>query len=180
MNVIKTGLIGCGKVAEIHATALKALPQSQFTAVCGTKPERTRAFAARYGVKPYDDLPKMLAESGVQAVCICTPHPRHADPAVLCAAAGVHILIEKPLASSLADCDRIITAANASGITLGVFCQRRFYEPCQRIRRAIDAGKIGRPVLASVTLYGWRDQKYYASDPWRGSWAGEGLSLIHI
>jgi predicted dehydrogenase len=178
VNVIKTGLIGCGKVAEIHATALKALPQSQFTAVCGTKPERTRAFAARYGVKPYDDLPKMLAESGVQAVCICTPHPRHADPAVLCAAAGVHILIEKPLASSLADCDRIITAANASGITLGVFCQRRFYEPCQRIRRAIDAGKIGRPVLASVTLYGWRDQKYYASDPWRGSWAGEGGGVL--
>jgi UDP-N-acetyl-2-amino-2-deoxyglucuronate dehydrogenase len=178
VNALKTGLIGCGKVAAIHAAALRALPQSVFTAVCGTTLKKAQAFASRYGVQGYDDIRRMLAESGVQAVCICTPHPRHAEAAVLAASAGVHVLVEKPLAASLLDCDRMIAAAHASGITLGAVCQRRFYEPCRRMRKAIDDGRIGRPILGSVTMYGWRDEKYYASDPWRGTWTGEGGGVL--
>lgn len=178
MQAIKTGLIGCGKVAHIHAAALRALPESRFTAVCGTNIERARGFAEQYGVVAYDDPAKMARESGVEAVCICTPHPRHADPAVLCAKGGIHLLVEKPLASTLGDCDRIISAARESGVKLGTVCQRRFFAPCQRIRDAIDAGKIRKPVLGSVTMYGWRDQKYYASDPWRGTWEGEGGGVL--
>ena len=178
MNALKTGLIGCGKVADIHAAALRALPQSRFTAVCGTTMEKAGAFASRYGVAAYDDIRRMLDESGVQAVCICTPHPRHAEAAVLAASAGVHVLVEKPLATTLADCDRMIAAARDNAVTLGVVSQRRFYAPCRRIRAAIDDGKIGRPVLGSVAMYGWRDEKYYASDPWRGTWSGEGGGVL--
>jgi UDP-N-acetyl-2-amino-2-deoxyglucuronate dehydrogenase len=178
VEAIKTGLIGCGKVAHYHAAALRALPESNFVAVCGTNPEKTAAFAAKYGVTAYDDLSQMLDQSGIKALCVCTPHPRHADPTVLAASAGVHVLVEKPLAASLSDCDRMIAAAKQSGVKLGTISQRRFYEPCQRIRRAIDEGKIGRPILGSVTMYGWRDQKYYASDPWRGTWIGEGGGVL--
>jgi predicted dehydrogenase len=81
------------------------------------------------------------------------------------AQAGVHVPIEKPLASSLEDCDAILTAANKSGVKIGTVGQRRFYAPCQRIRRAIDEGKIGCLVLGSVAMYGWRDQAYHKSDP---------------
>jgi UDP-N-acetyl-2-amino-2-deoxyglucuronate dehydrogenase len=175
---IKTGLIGCGKVADLHAAALASLPESQFTAVCGSTPEKGATFAAKYGVRGYGDVETMLEESGVQAVCICTPHPRHADPAVAAARRGIHVLVEKPLASSLADCDRMITAAREAGVTLGAVSQRRFYEPCRRIRTAIDRGSIGKPILGSVAMYGWRDEKYYASDPWRGSWKGEGGGVL--
>ena len=178
MSPIRTGLIGCGKVGHIHAAALRSLPESQFTAVCGSSLEKARPFAEKYGVAAYDDLPRMLRESRIEALLVCTPHPRHAEPAVIAAQAGVHVLVEKPLASSLADCDRMIAAANQTGVTLATVCQRRFYEPCQRIRQAIDAGKIGRPVLGSVAMYGWRDQKYYASDPWRGTWCGEGGGVL--
>jgi UDP-N-acetyl-2-amino-2-deoxyglucuronate dehydrogenase len=178
MKRIKTGLIGPGKAAHIHAAALRDLPESEFVAVCGTNLERSKKFADQYGVAGYNDLPKMLKESGVQAVCICTPHPQHAEPCVLAASGGVHVLVEKPLAITLADCDRMIAAAKKTGVKLGTFCQRRFYEPCQRIRRAIDEGKIGRPVLGSVAMYGWRDEKYYASDPWRGTWSGEGGGVL--
>jgi predicted dehydrogenase len=178
MQSLKTGLIGCGKVAHYHAAALRGIPESKFTAVCGTSMAQAKAFAEQYGVLAYADVATMLRESGVEAICICTPHPRHAEPTILAAKAGVHILVEKPLASSLADCDRMIAAAKENKVLLGTICQRRFYEPCQRIRRAIDEGKIGKPALGTVAMYGWRDQKYYASDPWRGTWKGEGGGVL--
>jgi predicted dehydrogenase len=175
---LKTGLVGCGKVGHIHAAALARMPESQFVAVCGTTPERTGAFAEKYGVRAFTDIEKFARESGVEAVSICTPHPQHADPAVVCARAGIHLLIEKPLASTLRDCDRIIQAARQGNSVVSTVSQRRFYEPCQRIRAALDAGKIGRPILAAVTMYSWRDQAYYQSDPWRGSWKGEGGGVL--
>jgi predicted dehydrogenase len=178
MKKIKTGLIGCGKVAHLHAAALRDLPESEFVAVCATDAEKARKFGEKYGVAAFSDLGEMFKKSGAQAVCICTPHPQHAEPTIAAAKAGVHVLVEKPLASSLADCDRMIAAAKESRVKLGVFSQRRFYEPCQRIRRAIDDGKIGKPVLGSVAMYGWRDEKYYKSDPWRGSWKGEGGGVL--
>jgi len=175
---IKTGLIGCGKVAHLHAVALKSLPNSQFIAVCGSTAEKANGFATKYEVTGYTDPQRMIDESGVEAVCICTPHPQHAEPSIIAASKGVHVLVEKPLASNLKDCDRILAAAKNGGALVGTISQRRLYAPCQRIRRAIDDDKIGRPVLGSVTMYGWRDQKYYASDPWRGTWAGEGGGVL--
>ena len=178
MTRLKTGLIGCGKVAGLHAAALASSPLSRFTAVCGSTLQNGSEFAAKYGVRGYGDVGQMLEESGVEAVCICTPHPRHAEPAVAAASRGIHVLVEKPLASSLADCDRMIAAARGAGVKLGVVSQRRFYAPCRRIRSAIDQGNIGKPILGSVAMYGWRDEKYYSSDPWRGSWTGEGGGVL--
>jgi UDP-N-acetyl-2-amino-2-deoxyglucuronate dehydrogenase len=178
MNKVKTGIIGCGKVGHLHAIALGSVPESEFVAVCGTNAERTGVFAAQYGVEAYTDVGEMLEKSGVQAVCICTPHPLHAQHAVLAAQMGVHILVEKPLAASLKDCDLILEASNVSGVKVGTVSQRRFYEPCQRIKKAIDEGKIGRPILGTVTMYSWRDEAYYKSDHWRGTWLGEGGGVL--
>jgi UDP-N-acetyl-2-amino-2-deoxyglucuronate dehydrogenase len=129
-------------------------------------------------VRAFTDVGEMIREAGVQAVIICTPHPAHAAPAIAAARAGVHVLIEKPMASTLADCDAMIAAADAGGATLGIVSQRRFYPACQRIRGALDAGRIGSPVLGFATLLGWRGEEYHRSDPWRGSWAGEGGGVL--
>src|SRR5438874_2234961 len=120
----------------------------------------------------------MLRDGGVEAVVVGTPHPLHAEPAVRAAEAGVHVLIEKPLAANLADCDAMLAAARRSGVTLGVISQRRFYEPVQRMKDAIDAGKIGRPALGVFTMYSWREPAYYLSDPWRGRWDTEGGGVL--
>jgi predicted dehydrogenase len=120
----------------------------------------------------------MLEKEDVQVVVICTPHPAHAQPAIEALNAGVNVLVEKPLASTIKDCDAMIDAARINGLKLGVVSQRRFYKPVQRVKTAIDAGKIGRPVLGVVQMYGWRDQKYYESDPWRGSWKYEGGGVL--
>src|SRR5262249_39462440 len=93
-------------------------------------------------------------------------------------AEGVHVLVEKPLASSLDDCDRMIEAAQSKGVLLGVVSQRRFFEPTVRMKAAIDAGKIGNPILGSVVMLSWRDEAYYRSDPWRGRWDTEGGGVL--
>lgn len=178
MQKVKTAIIGCGKVGHLHAQALQTVPESEFVAVCGRDVAKTAAFARQYGVAAFTDLGKMLDVSGAQMLCVCTPHPLHAAATVLAAQRGVHILVEKPLASSLADCDRMIRAAREHRVKLGTMSQRRFYAPCQRIKRAIDEGRAGIPILGSVTMYGWRDEAYYQSDPWRGTWEGEGGGVL--
>ena len=178
MEKLRTGIIGCGKVGDFHAKAFEALENSEFTAVCDNNIERARAFADRYGVKAYDDIEAMIRECKLDVVSVCTPHPLHANPAVAAADCGCNVLIEKPLASSLEDCDRIIEAGDRNHVTIGTMVQRRFYRPCMRIHQAIEDGKIGRPVLGMVTMLGWRDKNYYDSDPWRGSWKGEGGGVM--
>jgi predicted dehydrogenase len=111
-------------------------------------------------------------------VVIGTPHPMHAGPAIRAAEAGVHVLVEKPMAATLADCDAMLAAARKSGVTLCVISQRRLYEPVLRMKAAIDAGKIGTPVLGIFQMYSWRDPAYYRSDPWRGKWETEGGGVL--
>lgn len=178
MNSIKTAVLGCGKVGHMHAQALANLPESNFTAVCDRDINRAKAFASQYNVKAYDNIEEMISDAGIESVDICTPHPLHAEPAVKALKAGVNVLVEKPLASSLADCDAMISAAKASGATLGTVCQRRFYPPAQRMRQAIDSGKIGKPIFGTVNMLGWRDKAYYESDPWRGKWKEEGGGVL--
>lgn len=178
MKKIKTAVIGCGKVGHFHARAFQACENSELVACWGRNLEKTQAFAAQYGIRAYTDLKKMVEETGVEAVSICTPHPNHAALAVECCRLGLHVAIEKPLAASLEDCDAIIAAAKENGVTGTTICQRRFYRPAMRVRQAIQDGKLGRPILGTVNMLGWRDMAYYNSDPWRGTWAGEGGGVL--
>lgn len=178
MKKLRTGIIGCGKVGSFHAQAYAQLPGSQFTAVCDANRDRAEAFAAQWGVRAYTDVEQMCREAQLDVVSVCTPHPLHANPAAAAADCGCHVLVEKPLAATLADCDAIIEAGERSHVTIGTMVQRRFYRPCMRIRQAIDDGKLGKPVLGMVTMLGWRDEDYYRSDPWRGSWEGEGGGVL--
>jgi predicted dehydrogenase len=120
----------------------------------------------------------MIREHNVDVVLITTPHPLHADQTITAAQAGAHSLIEKPMAITTADCDRMIAAAREHHVKLGVISQRRLYAPVQRMHEAIKAGKVGSPILGSVTLLGWRSEDYYKMDPWRGTWDGEGGGVM--
>ncbi|OGO38456.1 MAG: oxidoreductase [Chloroflexi bacterium RBG_16_57_11] len=177
-NRVGSAIIGCGKVAETHAQALSELDRSRFVAVYDVSYERAKAFAQRYGVRAYAEISEMLSCPDVQMASICSPHATHPEMVVACASAGVHALLEKPMAVDLFGCDLAIQTAGSAGIKLGVISQRRFYEPVKRVKAAIESGKIGRPVLATVTVMGWRDQAYYQMDPWRGKWATEGGGVL--
>ncbi len=179
MEKVKTGIIGVGKVSHLHAAALQKAEGSQFSGVyCTLSFENAKKFAEQYHVKAYPTIEDMIRKGGVEAVTIATPHPFHADSTVKALKAGAHVIVEKPMASSLEDCDAMIRAAKETRKKLAVISQRRLYAPVQRIRKAIDEGKLDRPILGTVTMLGWRDQKYYESDPWRGKWKEEGGGVL--
>ena len=178
MSKLKTGLVGCGKVTDLHAKALLRAEASDFRALCSRSQTRADEFAVRYGVKAYTDVKTMIEQESLDVLVLCTPHPVHCRDTVLAASLGVHVLVEKPLASSLADCDTMIEACRTAGVKFGMVSQRRLYAPCQRMKQAIDDGKIGTPVLGTATLLGWRDQAYYDSDAWRGTWQDEGGGVL--
>ncbi|MDR1558633.1 MAG: Gfo/Idh/MocA family oxidoreductase [Clostridiales bacterium] len=175
--MIKTGLIGCGKVGDFHAHAFASLCDSSFAGVFDADYSRAELFAAKYNVKAFKTIDEFIL-SGIQGASICVPHPLHAATAVPLLEAGVNVLIEKPLASNLEDCDRILKASKKGNAAVGVVCQRRFYRPCVRLKKAIDDGKIGVPIIGQVNMMGWRDKTYYDSDPWRGTWKDEGGGVM--
>src|SRR5215831_16389503 len=111
MKPVRTALVGCGKVGGLDAAALSTRPESKLVALCDTSLERAEQFAGRYGGRAFRDLAQMIRESGAEAVFVCTPHPLHAESAVLAAEAGLHVMVEKPMAASLSDCDAMLRAA---------------------------------------------------------------------
>jgi len=177
-NPIRTALIGYGKAAHMHAQALKNIPENILVAVQGRDINKAKTFGDQYNIAPYSDLEMMISKERLDMIVICTPHPYHRDSAVTALSLGVHVLIEKPIAASLEDADAIISASKVSGKKLGIVSQRRFLPPSMRMKAAIDAGKIGVPVLGTVVMLGWRDEAYYKSDPWRGRWDTEGGGVL--
>lgn len=171
-------ILGCGKVAHLHAKAIKNRPNANLTAVWSRTTETAQKFAEQYNTTAFVSISEMIKKASVDLAIVCTPHPFHREPTIEAAKAGAHVLVEKPLASTLEDCDAMINACNAAGVKLGVISQRRWYAPVLRVKNAIDAGKIGKPVFGTINMLGWRDKSYYDADAWRGTWKMEGGGVL--
>jgi len=175
VSKVRVGIVGCGNIAKTHATALSALSEGELAAACDVDEARARAFAAQFGApNAYTDADAMLKSGAVDAIIVCTPHPLHAPVVVAAAEAGVHVLCEKPISDKVSEAYRMAEAADRAGIVFSVVFQRRWWPACQRIRQAIDDGKLGRLTLGESVSKLWRSQEYFASDAWRGKWATEG------
>jgi predicted dehydrogenase len=176
---VRVGLIGCGKIARIHAQALHDLPEAAFAACCDTDEQRARELADEHEVQHrYTDVHEMLTSGNVEAVVVCAPHPVHAPLVVAAAEAGVHVLCEKPISISLAEADRMIDATDRAGVTFGVIFQRRFWPAARRIRKAIDDGCLGNLTFGECSVRIGRSQAYFDSEPWRGTWQTEGGGVL--
>lgn len=178
MEKYKIGILGCGKVAHLHAKAILGIPEAELTAVWSRSKETAEKFAAQYGVKAYQSINKMITENQIDLVVVCTPHPFHKEPTIEAAQAGANVLVEKPLASTLVDCDEMIAVCRENRVKLGVISQRRWYAPVKRVKQAIEDGKIGKPALGTISILGWRDHAYYDADAWRGTWQMEGGGVL--
>ncbi len=177
-RIYNISIAGCGKVAHLHAQAIQNIPNARLAGVWSRTPKTAKDFASHYKTRSYPEIAPMVFENETDLVIVCTPHPFHKQPAVEAAEAGANVLVEKPLASDLRDCDAIINACKVRYAKLGVISQRRWYSPVMRVREAIDKGKIGKPVLATINMLGWRDKAYYDSDAWRGTWKMEGGGVL--
>lgn len=175
---LKVGIIGCGKIADFHAKALNKIPGCKLVAACNRTQGKLLKFTERYHINGYLSAKEMVRSEHLDAVTICTPHPSHAKLAIECLNEHCHVLVEKPLAISVKECDEMLKAAKLNKVLLGILVQRRFYKPCMRIHQAIVDGAMGTPILGEAVMFGWRSQEYYNSDPWRGSWSGEGGGVL--
>jgi predicted dehydrogenase len=174
------GIAGTGLIGQIHAAAVRKLPEAELAAVCDPLPGKAAAFAGQHapGAAAFESVEAMLAAGEVEAVCVCTPHPQHADVVVACARRGVHTIVEKPFTVTLADADRAIAACREHDTRLGAIFQRRWYPAAGRLRAAIDDGRLGRPTMGEAIVEFWRGQDYYDLAPWRGKWGSEGGGVL--
>ena len=177
-SVYNIAILGCGKVAHLHAKAVQELPNARLAGVWSRTKQTATDFADQYQVPAYTDVAELIKKEKIDLAIVCTPHPFHLEPAQQAAIQGAHILVEKPLASTLEDADKIISTCRKAGVKLGVVSQRRWFEPVLRAKKAIEDGKIGRPVLGTVNMLGWRDKSYYDADKWRGNWKTEGGGVL--
>jgi UDP-N-acetyl-2-amino-2-deoxyglucuronate dehydrogenase len=171
---VHVGLIGAGNISDTHARALRAMADVEVAGVYAPTRAHAERFAARYGATAHDSLDTMLAQRPLDMVVIGTPSGLHAEHGIAAAARGLHVLVEKPIDISTARADALIDAAEKSGVTLGVIFQDRLKPGVQRLKALLEAGRLGRPILANARVKWYRPPSYYAGSRWRGTRALDG------
>lgn len=174
MKTYAFGLIGCGRISKNHLESIKEIPGAMLVAVADHNEEALAKVVGKYGCQGYRDYHELLADSGVDIVIVCTPSGMHATMAVAAMKAGKHVLVEKPMAMSLAEADVMIATAEEMGVTLGVVHQNRFNRAVVKLHNALDQGKFTKLTHASAVVRWNRNDEYYQQAPWRGTWAQDG------
>lgn len=171
---MKIGILGGGNISDTHARAAAAVPGVDVVAFHGSNVERTARLAAPYGARVYDDLERFLAHRPMDVVAIGTPSGVHAEQGIAAAKRGLHVLVEKPIDVTTAKADALIEACDRAGVKLGVFFQDRLRPSVADIKRMVDDGTLGKPVIISGKVKWYRPPEYYSGSKWRGSWTLDG------
>lgn len=192
MEKLKFAIVGCGRISYKHVEALvKNESQAILTAVCDELADRAEAKAAEYvaalqketkqAVLPavYTDYHQLLAQCPVDVVVIATESGKHSRQALDAMAAGKHVIVEKPMALSIADADTMIAAAAKNKVKLCVAHQNRFNLPVQKLRQAVEAGRFGRIIAGNARVLWNRNLNYYEQAPWRGTYEQDGGCLMN-
>ena len=175
MDTFGVGIAGAGTIGAVHARALDELQGARLVAVAEVHEVTGRKLAKAHGAEWHAELGELLARPDVDVVVICTPSGLHPDQAVAAARAGKHVITEKPMATTLEGADRMIRACREAGVTLTVIFQYRFNRDALRLKRAVEAGLFGRPVLGNAFVHWHRTQAYYEErGGWRGTWSLDG------
>ncbi len=189
---LRVAVVGCGDIAEIHLDAILAAARAgadggvdggvEPVGVCDVDEGRRADAAARAGCPGFADLAALLDAAEPDVVHLCTPHHRHADLAAQCLARGVSVLLEKPLAHTVAAGERLALAAADSAAdstaVLGVCFQNRYNDTARTLRELLDRGELGQVLGARGSVTWFRDAAYYARRDWRGRWATAGGGVL--
>ena len=174
-------LLGCGRIATRHADLLSnaQINGAKLVAVCDVQRDRADAFSKKYGVPAFYSIEDLLNQKNIDVVSVLSPSGSHAANTIQVAKAGKHVVVEKPMAMRLEDADAMIAACDAASVMLFVVKQNRFNVPIVKAREALDAGRFGKLVLGTVRVRWCRDQSYYDTDAWRGTWQMDGGVLAN-
>lgn len=181
---MKYALIGCGRIATNHVKAVLN-NHLEFVAVCDVLPEAMEALLAKHGLETdttihrYNDYKEMIAQEQPVLVGIATESGSHAEIALYCIERGINVIIEKPMAMSMADADAIVEAAEKHHVKVCACHQNRFNPAVQATRKALEAGRFGRLSHGSIHVRWNRNKAYYDQAPWRGTWAQDGGCMMN-
>lgn len=181
MKTLRLGLIGLGNIGRHHATYLldKKVARCELTAVAAPSGSKTAPYAAR-GVATFPGGLELIHSGMVDAVLIATPHPSHVELGIAALNAGLHVMVEKPLAAHKADAERLLSVARLHPeLRLAGMFQLRMEPRYARIRSLLEAGELGRLQRVTWINTDWfRTESYYASGGWRATWQGEGGGVL--
>src|SRR5437660_3395678 len=177
---IRLGLVGCGRISDNHFRAIAAHEREiELVGVCDIDRNALKAAVARTGAAAYPNLTALLASSEADIVTIATPSGLHPDQAVQIAAAGRHVMTEKPMATRWDDAKRMVHACDVAGVRLFVVKQNRRNATLQLLKRAVEQQRFGRIYMVSLNVFWSRPQEYYDSAKWRGTWEFDGGALMN-
>lgn len=168
-------IVGTGVAGGIHARALQDVPGVRLAAVVDVNAEQVGQFAEKWGVpNRYTDLEEALRDPAIDAVHLCTPPFLHERQAALCAAAGKHVLVEKPMARTLAEADGMIATCGKAGVRLAAVFQHRFLPLPQKLKASLERGDLGKLYLGDAYVKWYRSDEYYRAGGWRATRDKEG------
>lgn len=177
---IRIALVGCGRIAQKHFEAIAAHRERlELVAICDTDPAALQAAVGRTGVRGFESLDELLAGSDAEVVVLCTPSGLHPAETLQIAAAGRHVITEKPMATRWLDGKRMVEACDAAGVRLFVVKQNRRNATLQLLKRAVEHKRFGRIYMVSLNVFWSRPQEYYNSAKWRGTWEFDGGALMN-
>lgn len=172
---MKFAIVGCGVISKTHANALRHIEGSELYAVCDIIPEKADLLAAEFGAKKvYYNHHDLLADPDVDIVCVCVPSGTHAEICIDTARAGKAIVCEKPMEITVEKIQRVIDVVEESGVKMQCIFQRRRMPIAMAVRELIQSGGLGKIFTAEADLRYYRDQAYYDSAGWRGTWELDG------
>jgi UDP-N-acetyl-2-amino-2-deoxyglucuronate dehydrogenase len=174
---VRFGIIGGGNISATHAKAAVAAG-AEVAAFYGRDAEKTLRLAREHGGTAYEDLERFLLHDGLDAVIVGSPSGLHGDHACAAARLGLHALVEKPLEISTTHADELIADCDRAGVKLGVIFQDRTAPDLAWLKRLIDDGGLGTPILASARLRWYRPPEYYSASSWRGTRAMDGGGAV--
>lgn len=181
---MRYGLIGCGRIATNHIKAVRN-NNLELVSVCDIIPEHMESLLSKHSlekdtsIKHYTDYRQMINEEHLDLAAIATESGLHAEIALYCIEHGVNVIIEKPMAMSITDADKIICLAAEKGVKVSACHQNRFNVAVQEMRKALDMGRFGKLSHGSIHVRWNRNKDYYTQAPWRGTWEQDGGALMN-
>lgn len=180
MERLGVAILGAGNIASAHIEGYQSLSHlCRIQALCDIYPEKAHALAETFGltgVTVTDAYATLLDRADIHLVSLCLPPSLHAQAAVDFLRAGKHVICEKPMASSLQECDQMIAAQKESGKILSIISQNRFRTAPMRMKALLEKGLLGDVYFARVNSMWWRGSNYY-NLWWRGTWEKEGEAV---
>lgn len=177
MSKIKFGLIGCGRIAERHAEHINNY--AELSAVCDIKTDKAKTLAGKYNSNYYENILDLLTkEKDIDVISVCTPNGLHAEHAIAALKAGKHVLVEKPMALSVRDCEKMIKASEDVNRRLFVVKQNRFNPPVQVLKSLLTENKLGRILSVQLNCFWNRNEDYYNLSDWKGTKKLDGGTLF--